>query len=79
MSRLVFSFSNSHVKGGTSLDGRIPREDFSGGGELRVWVEAVNQNGSNKSQPVVFNVEGISESVPQIQTPPQTAVIMISS
>nr|XP_024656881.1 interleukin-12 receptor subunit beta-2-like [Maylandia zebra] len=55
---------DSHVKGGTSLDGRIPREDFSGGGELRVWVEAVNQNGSNKSQPVVFNVEGITKPPP---------------
>uniref|UniRef100_A0A3Q4GW48 Fibronectin type-III domain-containing protein n=1 Tax=Neolamprologus brichardi TaxID=32507 RepID=A0A3Q4GW48_NEOBR len=62
----------------TSLDGRIPREDFSGGGVLRVWVEAVNQNGSNKSQPVVFNVEDISESVPRIQTPPQTTVIIIT-
>lgn len=55
---------DSHVKGGTSLDGRIPREDFSGGGELRVWVEAVNQNGSSKSQPVVFNVEGITKPPP---------------
>lgn len=67
------------MKGGTSLDGRIPRKDFSGGEKLRVWVEAVNQNGSNKSQAVVFNVEEISESVPRIQTAPQTTVIIISS
>ncbi|KAL3987216.1 myelin associated glycoprotein [Sarotherodon galilaeus] len=53
-----------HVKGGTSLDGRIPRKDFSGGGELRVWVEVVNQNGSNKSQAVVFNVEEITKPPP---------------
>lgn len=55
---------NGHVKGGTSLDGRIPREDFSGGEELCVWVEAVNQNGSNKSQAVVFNVEEITKPLP---------------
>lgn len=67
------------MKGGTSLDGRIPRKDFSGGGELRVWVEAVNQNSFSKSEPIGFNVEEISESVPRIQTPPQTTVIIISS
>lgn len=55
---------NGHVKGGTSLDGRIPRKDFSGGEKLRVWVEAVNQNGSNKSRPVVFNVEEITKPLP---------------
>ncbi|XP_026216095.1 interleukin 12 receptor, beta 2a, like [Anabas testudineus] len=39
----------------TSRNASIHREDFSSHSELRVWVEAINQYGSAKSQKVVFN------------------------
>lgn len=60
---LVWSSREGHVISGTSLSGIIHREHFSHHGELRVWVQAENQNGPAKSQAVVFNTADISKSV----------------
>ncbi|XP_030590717.1 interleukin 12 receptor, beta 2a, like [Archocentrus centrarchus] len=57
---------NEDVYGGTSLNGHILRQDFSGEGELRVWVEASNQYGSAKSQEVVFNAGDITKPPPPV-------------
>uniref|UniRef100_A0A3Q0RLQ6 Fibronectin type-III domain-containing protein n=1 Tax=Amphilophus citrinellus TaxID=61819 RepID=A0A3Q0RLQ6_AMPCI len=48
------------------LNGHILRQDFSGEGELRVWVEASNQYGSAKSQEVVFNAGDITKPPPPV-------------
>lgn len=57
---------NEDVNGGTSLNRHIPRQDFSGEGELRVWVEASNQHGSAKSQNVTFNTGDITMPPPPV-------------
>lgn len=47
---------------GTPLSGIIHREDFTRG-ELRVWVQAEDRNGSAKSQDASFHTADISEFV----------------
>ncbi|XP_014327005.1 interleukin-12 receptor subunit beta-2-like [Xiphophorus maculatus] len=51
---------------GNSSDGYIHRENFESHGELRVWVQAQNQNGSVKSQEIVIHTQHI------IKPPPPT-------
>lgn len=55
---------DGHLTSGTSLNGRIPRDSFPTDGQLRVWVQAVNEHGSAKSQAFVFNTQNIKKPPP---------------
>ncbi|KAM3597330.1 uncharacterized protein V6R79_003164 [Siganus canaliculatus] len=53
-----------HIFTGTNLTGSIDREHFLVTDELHVWVQAMNQHGSNSSPTAVFNTENIKKPPP---------------
>uniref|UniRef100_A0A1A8DRP1 Interleukin 12 receptor, beta 2a, like n=1 Tax=Nothobranchius kadleci TaxID=1051664 RepID=A0A1A8DRP1_NOTKA len=57
---------DDNIKGGRSYDGLIHRENFRSHGELRVWVQAQNQNGSVKSQDALIDTEAIKKPPPPL-------------
>ncbi|CAJ1076711.1 interleukin 12 receptor%2C beta 2a, like isoform X1 [Xyrichtys novacula] len=55
-----------HTFHGSRVSGSIPREHFNRNVDLRVWVQAENQQGSAKSPETKFNTEKIFKPAPPV-------------